>query len=61
MGFEKVYITRQGSILAAKTLEGKKVEFDHAEIGSGTLNGDPRDRTSLITKVLHRCTKFFLF
>lgn len=52
MGFEKVYITRQGSILAAKTLEGKKVEFDHAEIGSGTLNGDPRDRTSLITKVL---------
>ena len=52
MSFEKVYITRKGSILAAKTLEGKKVEFDHAEIGSGTLTEDPRDRTSLVTKVL---------
>lgn len=52
MGFEKVYITRKGSVLAAKTLEGKKVEFDHAEIGSGTLTEDPRDRTSLVTKVL---------
>lgn len=52
MGFEKVYITKKGSLLAAKTLQGKKIEFDHAEIGSGTLNGNPRDKTALTTKVI---------
>ena len=52
MGFEKVYITKDGSLLAAKTLQGKKVEFDHAEIGSGTLTGDARDKKALTTKVL---------
>lgn len=52
MGFEKVYITKQGALLAAKTLQGKKIEFDHAEIGSGTLNGSAADKTSLTTKVL---------
>ena len=52
MGFEKVYITRQGALLAAKTLQGKKVEFDHAEVGSGNLSGNAIDKTSLTTKVL---------
>lgn len=52
MGFEKVYITKQGALLAAKTLQGKKIEFDHAEIGSGTLTGNAVDKTSLTTKVL---------
>lgn len=52
MGFEKVYITKQGALLAAKTLQGKKIEFDHAEIGSGTLTGNAADKTSLTTKVL---------
>lgn len=52
MGFEKVYITKKGSLLAAKTLQGKQIEFDHAEIGSGALNGDARDKTALTTKVL---------
>ena len=52
MGFEKVYITKDGSLLAAKTLQGKKVEFDHAEIGSGTLTGNARDKKALTTKVL---------
>lgn len=52
MGFEKVYITKQGALLAAKTLQGKKIEFDHAEIGSGTLTGSAADKTSLTTKVL---------
>ena len=49
MGFEKVYITKKGSLLAAKTLQGKQIEFDHAEIGSGALNGDARDKTALTT------------
>ena len=52
MGFEKVYITKQGALLVAKTLQGKKIEFDHAEIGSGTLTGNAADKTSLTTKVL---------
>ena len=52
MGFERVYITKQGALLAAKTLQGKKIEFDHAEIGSGNLNGNAVDKTSLTTKVL---------
>lgn len=52
MGFEKVYITKQGALLAAKTLQGKKIEFDHAEIGSGNLSGNAVDKTSLTTKVL---------
>lgn len=52
MGFEKVYITKQGALLAAKTLQGKKIQFDHAEIGSGALTGNAADKTSLTTKVL---------
>ncbi len=52
MGFEKVYITKQGALLAAKTLQGKKIEFDHAEVGSGNLTGNAVDKTSLTTKVL---------
>ena len=52
MGFERVYITKQGALLAAKTLQGKKIEFDHAEIGSGNLSGNAVDKTSLTTKVL---------
>ena len=38
MGFEKVYITKQGALLAAKTLQGKQIEFDHAEVGSRKFN-----------------------
>lgn len=52
MGFEKVYITKQGALLAAKTMQGKKIEFDHAEVGSGNYTGNPVDKTSLTTKVL---------
>lgn len=52
MGFEKVYITKEGSLLSAKTLQGKQIIFDHAEVGSGTLNGDARDKTALTKKVL---------
>lgn len=52
MGFEKVYITKQGALLAAKTLQGKKIIFDHAEIGSGALTGNAADKTALTTKVL---------
>jgi len=52
MGFEKVYITKAGALLAAKTLQGKKIEFDHAEIGSGALSGDAKNKTALTTKVL---------
>ncbi len=52
MGFEKVYITKQGALLAVKSLQGKKIEFDHAEIGSGTLTGNAVDKTALTTKVL---------
>lgn len=52
MGFERVYITKQGALLAAKTLQGKKIEFDHAEIGSGNLSENAVDKTSLTTKVL---------
>lgn len=52
MGFERVYITKQGALLAAKTLQGKKIEFDHAELGSGNLSGNAVDKTSLTTKVL---------
>lgn len=52
MGFEKVYITKQGALLAAKTLQGKKIEFDHAEVGSGNLSGNAADKTALTTKVL---------
>ena len=52
MGFEKVYITKQGALLAAKTLQGKKIQFDHAEIGSGNLSGNAADKTALTTKVL---------
>lgn len=52
MGFEKVYITKQGALLAAKTLQGKKIQFDHAEIGSGNLSGNAVDKTALTTKVL---------
>lgn len=52
MGFEKVYITKQGALLAVKSLQGKKIEFDHAEIGSGALTGNAVDKTALTTKVL---------
>lgn len=52
MGFEKVYITKAGALLAAKTLQGKKIEFDHAEVGSGTLSGDAKEKTALTKKVL---------
>ena len=55
MGFEKVYITKQGALLAAKTLQGKKIEFDHAEVGSGNLSGNAVDKIALTTKVLE-CT-----
>ena len=51
MGFEKVYITKQGALLAAKTLQGKKIEFDHAEVGSGNLSGNAVDKTALTKKV----------
>ena len=52
MGFEKMYITKKGALLSAKTLQGKKIVFDHAEVGSGTLSGNAFDKTSLTTKVL---------
>ena len=52
MGFEKVYITKQGALLAAKTLQGKKIQFDHVEIGSGALSGNAEDKISLTKKVL---------
>lgn len=52
MGFEKVYITKQGALLAAKTLQGKEIKFDHVEIGSGALTGNAIDKTALTTKVL---------
>lgn len=52
MGFEKIYITKQGALLAAKTLQAKKIKFDHVEIGSGALTGEARNKTALTTKVL---------
>lgn len=52
MGFEKIYITKKGALLAAKTLQAKKLEFDHVEIGSGALTGDAKNKTALTTKVL---------
>lgn len=52
MGFEKVYITKEGALLAAKTMQGKKIEFDHAEVGSGNYTGNPVDKKALTTKIL---------
>lgn len=52
MGFEKIYITKKGALLAAKTLQAKKLEFDHVEIGSGALTGDAKNKITLTTKVL---------
>lgn len=36
-GFNKIYITKQGAILAAKTMEGKQLKFTVAKLGSGTI------------------------
>ena len=34
-GFSSIKITKQGAILAAKTIVGKKIEFAYVEVGSG--------------------------
>ena len=47
MSFERMYVTNQGSILSAKTLQGKKVEFDHIEIGSGLISGQVPEQENL--------------
>lgn len=49
-GFSSIKITKQGAILAAKTIIGKKLEFSHVEVGSGTFTGDVKTKTSLTTK-----------
>lgn len=51
MGFGKAYITKQGALLSAKTIQGKKINFDHFEVGSGIVNGNITDLTELIEKV----------
>lgn len=50
MSFERMYVTNQGSILSAKTLQGKKVEFDHIEIGSGLISGQVPEQENLSKK-----------
>ena len=49
-GFSSIKITKQGAILAAKTIVGKKIEFAYVEVGSGTFTGDIKTKTSLTTK-----------
>lgn len=50
MSFERMYITNQGTLLSAKTLQGKKIEFDHVEIGSGLMSGQEVERENLVKK-----------
>ena len=49
-GFSSIKITKQGAILAAKTIVGKKIEFAYVEVGSGTFTGDVKTKTALTTK-----------
>lgn len=55
MSFERMYVTNKGSLLSAKTLQGKQITFDHVEIGSGTISGEPASQESLATKEVE-CT-----
>ena len=50
MSFERMYVTNKGSLLSAKTLQGKKFEFNNVEIGSGIINGQPEAQTDLQQK-----------
>lgn len=50
MSFERMYVTNKGSLLSAKTLQGKKLEFDHIEIGSGIISGQPAAQEALANK-----------
>lgn len=51
-GFKDIKITKQGAILAAKTIVGKIIEFSHIEVGEGTYTGDIKEKTALTTKIM---------
>ena len=52
MGFEKIYITNAGAILAAKTLESKVISFTKFALGKGDAPEDVRTATELTSKVI---------
>lgn len=53
MGFEKVYITKSGLELEAKSRTGKTIEILRVEVGDGELtDNNITERTSLIHKIL---------
>ncbi len=52
MGFEKIYITNAGAILAAKTLESKVISFTKFAIGEGESPEDVRTATDLTSKII---------
>lgn len=51
-GFNDIKITKQGAILAAKTIVGKVINFSHIEVGEGTYTGDIKAKAALTTKVM---------
>lgn len=55
-GFNNIYITTAGAILAAKTLEGKQLKFSVAKLGSGTLSDSSmsaiKARTAMVKDVM---------
>ncbi len=52
MSFGTVYITTAGASVAAKTAEGKQIEFVRFEAGSGTAPSNIRAMTALVNKVM---------
>lgn len=54
MGFEKIYVTKQGLQLEAKARTGKTINILRVEVGDGQLTSDNiTEQTSLINKKLN--------
>lgn len=52
MNSDKMYITKKGILLSAKSLQGKIIEFVSVEVGSGILAGELTEQENLIKKEL---------
>lgn len=58
MAYRTTYITRQGAILAAKTLESKTLKFSRFAVGNGELENADVDNIKALTDLVNTIKSF---
>lgn len=58
MAYRTTYITTQGAILAAKTLEAKTLQFSRFAVGDGNLENDDIDNIKALTNLVNTIKSF---